>query len=965
MISKSCAEFLDLPQETNPELARGKCLQFREQLRQSISQAHSGSKDAAEFQERLTVADKILSELTALTNPAQAAPESSRGMLNQELRSALDLDENADVDLALAKAETRLKEIIQTQGTLKPKHPAHPKLKRDRERFEKMVGELRVMDSTRKVDLLCDDAEDALGNQRPSKSKVRDLLRKARMETSALPSGSICVARLQKLEAKLESLPGNAPEPVELPRENPFLQLESLIDKGMSCLAQETPDQAEAQECFAQAEKEAAGKTIPANLKSRMQLFKRTLGQVRRESLHAQINGLIEQSASAMTKEPADTSNAREKLGLANTLLREAPDPYFQAEVNRRERAIEEHEQWLERRSIEEEAPAETLAPANPVEPSSDPDEALPTVIELERPAITLNAVPPPDPEATLPEVPPIIPEITSFEPPEPPLPLAPGKKRNKALELAFLFLILGLFGAACASYIIFKITAPGSRLVNTQSNLPPSNPEKVVRAPSPPPIPLEPDMGELVLTVIPTEAELFTNGISLGHPSYPLHLRGPTGEELILTAILEGYSNAMKSVTFRLPQSPLNETLELQPKPALLIVRSQPAAPDIMLREGRRETTVTRLDEGIEVSTGVPLGVSVELADYDIARTNLPAFKPGEQRLVDFGNLHLQTATLRVKAQPADTQFSVVYLDRPSVPFGSANILEGIIPRVPFELIAERPGYASASNSFLLKPREVAEYDFGKLKPLSASVVVTATPANFDLKVAWDGASKDYGPQGRAAGLPPGKSLLLTVSAAGFQSASTNVVLEAGEMRELFFGGLQPAQSFILVKSDPPGAEVTYSIDGHFPISLGVTNRIDNLPLGHTIEVTLQKAGYVNRPMTRKLLLAGDTLDFGHLTPVKDAEAEKAANARAQYNAAQIEKLVRQIQGHIITVRNNVPLTETSRRDWNQWINQVEAMQRYDAQISNLVQPSLNQLRDLVNRTTPLPTNPIARNSE
>ena len=37
---------------------------------------------------------------------------------------------------ALARAEARLKETSDAQHALKPKHPAHPRLKRDRERYD-------------------------------------------------------------------------------------------------------------------------------------------------------------------------------------------------------------------------------------------------------------------------------------------------------------------------------------------------------------------------------------------------------------------------------------------------------------------------------------------------------------------------------------------------------------------------------------------------------------------------------------------------------------------------------------------------------------------------------------------------------------------------------------------------------------------------------------------------------------
>src|SRR5579884_4239507 len=132
MISKTCAEFLNLPPETSPVEAREQGVRMREALRQQIVESAPGS-DIATLERQLAAAEQVLNELEAATPVLPTA-------VPEHYRAALDLDEDATADQALAKAEARLKETTEAQSALKPKHPAHPRLKRDRERFETIVA---------------------------------------------------------------------------------------------------------------------------------------------------------------------------------------------------------------------------------------------------------------------------------------------------------------------------------------------------------------------------------------------------------------------------------------------------------------------------------------------------------------------------------------------------------------------------------------------------------------------------------------------------------------------------------------------------------------------------------------------------------------------------------------------------------------------------------------------------------
>lgn len=1002
MIPTKYAELLSLPPETDPQEARQHCLQLQTELRQQSRAIPPDNPDLPKLEERLGELDQFLNNLADEevapddSQPSQPGGESS-GTLPEEIRASLDLGHDATAEEALAKAEARLKETVDAQSALKPKHPAHPKLRRDRQRFETMTAELRQIIFGNNVQRLCDNADEALQAQPPDHAKARDFLRHAHLDAFQLPPESPCVRRLAQLEARLEetevapaapvlnaapaseSNPSPAPT---LPPENPFLRLEILLDQGLACLAQDKPDEPAAREFFSGAEAEAAGREVPPNLRNRMQLFKRMLEHVRREAILLQVEQILMQSSAAMAQQPVGIAEARERLAAAECLLKEAPNAYFKSEAARLQRAIEEHEHWLLHRRIEQplhaglqskvaEQPGPRLPQLSVITPAARTTQKIATksapVARIAPVRSSVRGTPQPVPESN----------------PEPPVqPVVPVArvKRSRALEVGLALVFIALIAALCAGVRIIKAM---STLTGWIGNLPvaqpASSPTKIAEQPPNAsvvaPVASQQELGEVTVVVTPPEAELFTNGISLGHPDYPVFLRGLTGKELKLTAGLNGYSNATKIVTFPTSQFADDETLELQPKPALIIVHSDPPASEVVLhKEHSDPVTLARLDDGVEFTPGVPFELSVQVPDYEPVRTNLAALRPGERKLVDFGKLTVQTAAMHLKVYPPDTQFSIVYLGREPIPYGARTNLPGIIPRVPFELIAEHPGYASVSNSFLLKPRESVNFDLGRLPPLSASLVVTASPEAFDLKVAWDGASKDYGSERRAAGLPSGKNLLVTVSAAGHEMATTNLVLEPGEQKELFFGGLQPAKSYVLLKSDPPGADVTYSIDGHFPIDAGVTDHIDDLPLGHIIKVTLHKAGYVDQLMRHTLLLAGETLDFGHLTPVVDTnvtpktvrpdKGKAGTNQRNAYNSASIDRLLKEIDAHILVIGNNVPLTETSRREWNEWIDKVTAMNHDNVIVWTKLEAPLRKLREIVNRTSPLPIAPVAKNS-
>jgi adenylate cyclase len=295
--------------------------------------------------------------------------------LPEEFRLALGLESNATAAEALNVAETRLKDTLDKQQKLPERHPSQPRLKKDREKLEPLVRELREMVFGIKVDAFCDSAEAALGQHIPSKAAARDFLKRARLEGKNLPPDSVYMKRVAQLEARLagEAPPPPAPGPApkhqtsrtvpapqpapmvpppahKPPPENPFLKLEKLMDEGMACFLQTPPDLPNAEKCFAAAEQESNGKTIPDTLKSRMQFFRTTLDRLRKDVVRGQIDRLLKEVNTCLGSKPPKTSQAREKLAHAATMLKDAPDPRLQHELDMLTGEVQRFEHHTERK---------------------------------------------------------------------------------------------------------------------------------------------------------------------------------------------------------------------------------------------------------------------------------------------------------------------------------------------------------------------------------------------------------------------------------------------------------------------------------------------------------------------------------------------------------------------------------------------------------------------------------------
>ena len=142
------------------------------------------------------------------TEAAAAVPE--------EICSALGLEKNVDAHDALRLAEERLKTAEDGLKTLSSKHPSLPKHKRDQQRFQPIVIQLRAMVHGRVVDELCDKAEAALDATPPSKANAREFLRQARVAGKTLAEDSDYMLRVQSLEERLKPSPAAPAAPSAL-----------------------------------------------------------------------------------------------------------------------------------------------------------------------------------------------------------------------------------------------------------------------------------------------------------------------------------------------------------------------------------------------------------------------------------------------------------------------------------------------------------------------------------------------------------------------------------------------------------------------------------------------------------------------------------------------------------------------------------------------------------------------------
>jgi hypothetical protein len=846
---------------------------------------------------------------------------------------------------------------------------------------------------------------------------------------------SHCQQLLERLRQNIDALPAEHQIQPELDNHKKDLELvlayleeqtqsalEKTLDQGMSCLMQKPPDYAGAGKFYAAAERAAAGKDVPALLKRRMQVFKQTLDEARTQVLRGKIADTLKRISSLLAQEPPGIAEAREKLGLVASALRQAPDPGQLADFENLRKAFQEHEKRFAHPKPEVPKPAtvEVSSPAPPTTnaaaeqaaaqaprpaPSSPATPKPPEPIEevthasIDKVAESAVALAPPHPSENCEETPagaenPAIEKsqtASEFPPPSAPPPdkaipktiplpkpdaVEPRGKSKKSVPALAAIMVLALIGIVYVGYAKFKssrnaiaanpphaqiarqTSAPSIAQTPPASNpapaLPPTNPPVAV-APvvAPPARPVPPsEMGELTIDVKPDGADLFTNGVSLGHPHYPVVLRGESQREVALRASLDGYASESITLVFPSHGAEMRQTFELQPNLPVLLVRSEPATAEVSLqRPGGKAVKVKAAREGIGFTPGVPVNVTIELPGYETATVQVPALKPGERREVAFGKLRLRGGRMCLKSDPPDAQFTVIYPGKAPVRYGAVPVIDGILPGVDFRLIAERAGYAPQTNWFSLKDQEVRDYDFGRLKPLPATLLVSASPQPFNLKVAWDMYTRDCGATGRAAELPARKNLAVTVSAPGHETLATNVTLEGGETRKLILGALEPLRENVIIKTDTDAAEVSYTLDKGAPVALGVTNRITGVPFGSALVVKLHKEGFVARTLEIKKVARGsETLDFGRLTPATVTAV----------SAAEVDQAVRDTTAGIDTVKVRLPLTDASRQNWIDWIRQIEVRYKDNAEAWARLGGPIEQLRELVNTSKPIPHVPV-----
>ena len=206
--------------------------------------------------------------------------------LPEPIRAALGLDANATAAVALTAAEARLKQVLEKLQKLPEDDTSQPELKKEGERLERVVRELRAI-------IANDQAE------------------------------------------------------------NPLLNLEKLMDEGMTCFLQTPPDLANAERYYAAVEQESAGKTLPDALRGRMQFFRTALDRLRKDVVRARVDRILKEVNSLLGAKPPNIRLAREKLAAADAMLKDAPDAQLRHEWDSLTGEVQRFEHITVRKAVE------------------------------------------------------------------------------------------------------------------------------------------------------------------------------------------------------------------------------------------------------------------------------------------------------------------------------------------------------------------------------------------------------------------------------------------------------------------------------------------------------------------------------------------------------------------------------------------------------------------------------------
>ena len=365
-----------------------------------------------------------------------------------------------------------------------------------------------------------------------------------------------------------------------------------------------------------------------------------------------------------------------------------------------------------------------------------------------------------------------------------------------------------------------------------------------------------------LVVDTVPSDTDVALSGVVI--PIADRYLVRPGNRRLTVEA--DGYVTASQEITIddRPSQS---IRVELERLPGHLEIVTDPAI-----------AAATVAVDGVEY-TGTPVTVrDLKAGDYEVI-VNAPRYRPFRE-IVKVEGLDL-TQSIAVTLEPAWAQITfatqqdsepgpTVYVDSNAIGAspGDYEVLEG---KRMIEI--RKPGFKTWRREVSVVAGEALSFTDIELELADATLKLVTTPAGANVTI--DGAFEGQTPTEIA--VAPNKKVTVRVFKTGFQSASRQVTLNAGESRELTLS-LPRESGRLTLKIEPKDAKV--SIDGRAvadwssPMSIGTG--------AHT--VTVSRDGYATAKRDIRVQSgAPQTLNIKLATNEEARQAQVAAKQEKQ----------------------------------------------------------------------------------
>lgn len=274
----------------------------------------------------------------------------------------------------------------------------------------------------------------------------------------------------------------------------------------------------------------------------------------------------------------------------------------------------------------------------------------------------------------------------------------------------------------------------------------------------------LTPSTAEIEVASMPPDVEIRVNGELVGRT--PATLTIDAGEQRIALS-RPGFRTWSETLELQGGESRTLPTVELEPAPATLAIRSQPGGAAVKL-DGR---TVGTAPLEVELDPDVPITIELSLAGYTpLSRTLTPQ---ADVQTTMRGELQPINATLSVTVDPADAR---MFIDGQAAGTVGPEGLTLELPAREYQLEFRREGFASAQREVRLDPDQPTELSIDLMTELEARIarvqpLIRAADGQ-TLKLVEPGAFEMGSPRGQ-------------------QGRQVNETQRPVELRRLFYMGL------------------------------------------------------------------------------------------------------------------------------------------------------------------------------